>query len=104
GYCVDACPEDAIYMTRDYELAIDTRARAVVGLRDLVVPPNFPVDPMGWRPYYGPIEKKGTAGGTGLGQARRVAPFEDDAPPNPDVYRGLLFVTPIEHTCERVLR
>jgi hypothetical protein len=53
---VDACPEDAIYMTRDYEMAIDTRARAVVGLRDLVVPPNFPVEPMGWRPYYGGIQ------------------------------------------------
>jgi NADH-quinone oxidoreductase subunit I len=88
GYCVDACPEDAIYMTRDYEMAIDTRARSVVGLRDLVVPPNFPVAPMGWRPYYGTMEKKGTAGGTGLGQPLRSAPFEDDAPPNPDLYRG----------------
>jgi len=89
GYCVDACPEDAIYMTRDYEMAIDTRARSVVGLRDLVVPPNFPVGPMGWRPYYGGIEKKGTAGGTGLGQPLRSAPFEDDnAPPNPDLFRG----------------
>jgi len=88
GYCVDACPEDAIYMTRDYEMAIDTRARAVVGLRDLVVPPNFPVEPMGWRPYYGSMAKTNWAGGTGGGQPRRAAPFEDDAPPNPDVYRG----------------
>ena len=88
GYCVDACPEDAIYMTRDYEMAIDTRARSVIGLRDLVVPPNFPVEPMGWRPYYGSIEKNGTAGGTGIGQPRRLAPYEDDAPPNPDVYKG----------------
>ena len=89
GYCVDACPEDAIYMTRDYEMAIDTRARSVVGLRDLVVPPNFPVEPMGWRPYYGSIDKHGTAGGTGIGQPLRQAPFEDENPiPNPDVYRG----------------
>lgn len=88
GYCVDACPEDAIYMTRDYELAIDTRARAVVGLRDLVVPPNFPTQPMGWRPYYGDITKHGTAGGTGIGQPLRNAPFKDQAPPNPDLYRG----------------
>ena len=89
GYCVDACPEDAIYMTRDYEMAIDTRARAVVGLRDLVVPPNFPVGPMGWRPYYGEMDKRGTAGGTGIGQPLREASYEDDAPaPNPDVYRG----------------
>ncbi len=88
GYCVDACPEDAIYMTRDYEMAIDTRARSVVGLRDLVVPPNFPVEPMGWRPYYGSIAKKNWAGGTGGGQPRRDAPFDDDAPANPDVYRG----------------
>jgi NADH-quinone oxidoreductase subunit I len=88
GYCVDACPEDAIYMSRDYEMAIDTRARAVVGLRDLVVPPDMPVGPMGWRPYYGKIEKKGTAGGTGIGQPRGSAPYDDTAPANPDVYRG----------------
>ena len=88
GYCVDACPEDAIYMTRDYEMAIDTRARAVVGLRDLVVPPDMPTGPMGWRPYYGSIAKKNWAGGTGGGQERRSAPFEDDAPPNPDVFKG----------------
>jgi len=89
GYCVDACPEDAIYMTRDYEMAIDTRARATVGLRDLVVPPNFPVEPMGWRPYYGAIKKDGTAGGTGRGQELRPAPFADDAnAPNPDLYHG----------------
>src|ERR1051326_4065563 len=78
GFCVDACPEDAIYMTRDYEMAIDPRARATVGLRDLVVPPNFPVSPMGWRPYYGAITKRGTAGGTGIGQPLREAPFEDN--------------------------
>ena len=88
GYCVDACPEDAIYMTRDYEMAIDTRARSVVGLRDLVVPPDMPTGPMGWRPYYGAMTKKNWAGGTGGGQPRRTAPFEDDAPANPDVFRG----------------
>ena len=89
GYCVDACPEDAIYMTRDYEMALDDRAKATVGLRDLVVPPNFPVQPMGWRPYYGQIDKHGTAGGTGIGQPLREAPYsEENAIPNPDVYRG----------------
>lgn len=88
GYCVDACPEDAIYMTGDYEMAIDTRARSVVGLRDLVVPPNFPVEPMGWRPYYEPVKKAGAAGGTGLGQALRSSPYPEEAPPNPDLFRG----------------
>jgi NADH-quinone oxidoreductase subunit I len=88
GYCVDACPEDAIYMTRDYETAIDSRARSVVGLRDLVVPPNFPKEPMGWRPYYDDVQKRNNAGGTGLGQPLREAPYEDQDPPNPDVYRG----------------
>src|SRR5205809_6408389 len=87
-YWFEAWPERAISMTRDYKMAIDTRARAVVGLRDLVVPPNFPIEPMGWRPSYGSIEKKNWAGGTGGGQPRRDAPFEDDAPPNSDVYRG----------------
>lgn len=88
GYCVDACPEDAIYMTRDYEMAIDTRSRSVVGLRDLVVPPDCPTEPMGYRPYYGAIRKDGTAGGTGRGQPRGTAPFSDDTPPNPDVFHG----------------
>lgn len=89
GYCVDACPEDAIYMTRDYEMAIDTRGRSVVGLRDLVVPPNMPTEPMGWRPYYGTMRKDGTAGGTGRGQEIRAAAFEEiRRPPNPDRYRG----------------
>ena len=88
GYCVDACPEDAIYMTRDYELAIDTRARSVVGLRDLVVPPNMPTEPMGWRPYYGEIRKEGMAGGTGRGQEIRAAAFGDEAAPNPELYKG----------------
>jgi hypothetical protein len=46
------------------------------------------VEPMGWRPYYGAITKLGAAGGTGLGQPIRQAPFPDDAPPNPDLYRG----------------
>jgi len=94
GYCVDACPEDAIYMTRDYEMAIDTRARSVVGLRDLVVPPDFPVEPMGWRPYYGTMRKDGTAGGTGRGQAIAATPFAEQAPPNPDVYRAETESTP----------
>src|SRR5438105_1683185 len=88
GYCVDACPEDAIYMTRDYEMAIDTRSRAVVGLRDLVVPPHFPGEPMAVRPYSVSSKKSGTAGGTGIGQPLRTAPFEDDAPPNPELFRG----------------
>ena len=43
---------------------------------------------MGWRPYYGELEKKGTAGGTGIGQPLREAPFPDTAPPNPDIFRG----------------
>jgi hypothetical protein len=34
------------------------------------------------------MDKRGTAGGTGIGQQLRSAPFEDDAPPNPDVFRG----------------
>src|SRR5438045_3173698 len=69
-------------------MLIATRARSVGGLRDRVVPPNVPVEPMGWRPYYGSIEKTGTAGGTGIGQPLRSAPYDDDAPPNPELFRG----------------
>ena len=44
---------------------------------------------MGWRPYYGEMDKHGTAGGTGIGQPLREAPYpEQNSIPNPDVYRG----------------
>lgn len=36
GMCVEACPKDAIFMTKDYELADQTRERLVYELRDLL--------------------------------------------------------------------
>ena len=32
GFCVDACPKDAIWMTRDYEMAFFTREDAVFSI------------------------------------------------------------------------
>jgi NAD-dependent dihydropyrimidine dehydrogenase PreA subunit len=89
GYCVDACPEDAIYMTRDYEMAIDTRARSVVGCATSSCRRTSPTEPMGWRPYYGTIRKEGTAGGTGT-RSGRFAPLPSRNRPRriPSLYHG----------------
>ena len=53
GFCVDACPKDAIWMTRDYEMAFFTRQEAVFGIDKLIEKPGVPVkDGYGYRPYY----------------------------------------------------
>ena len=40
GFCVDACPKDAIWMSRNYELAFFTRQEAVFGIDKLVEKPG----------------------------------------------------------------
>ena len=40
GYCVDACPKDAIWMTKDYELAFFDRKSAVLGIPELTEKPS----------------------------------------------------------------
>jgi ferredoxin len=53
GFCVDACPKDAIWMTRDYEMAFFNREEAIFGIDKLVAKPGLPVkDGLGYRPYY----------------------------------------------------
>jgi formate hydrogenlyase subunit 6/NADH:ubiquinone oxidoreductase subunit I len=34
--CVEACPEDAIYMTKEYELADNTREKLRYHIKDLL--------------------------------------------------------------------
>jgi NADH-quinone oxidoreductase subunit I len=52
GYCVDACPEEAIIMSNDYDMAYFSREESRVGKRDLLRP--FAIDPsrLGYRPRY----------------------------------------------------
>ena len=38
GMCVEACPKDAIYMTKDFEFANDTREKLQFGLEELLDP------------------------------------------------------------------
>jgi len=38
GMCVEACPKDAIYMTKDFEFANDTREKLQFGLKELLDP------------------------------------------------------------------
>jgi ferredoxin len=53
GFCVDACPKDAIWMTRDYEMAFFSREEAIFGIDKLVEKPGASVkDGYGYRPYY----------------------------------------------------
>ena len=53
GFCVDACPKDAIWMTRNYELAFFNREEAIFGIDKLIEKPGEQVkDGYGYRPYY----------------------------------------------------
>ena len=53
GFCVDACPKDAIWMTRNYELAFFTREEAVFAIDRLrETRRRSPQDGYGYRPYY----------------------------------------------------
>lgn len=52
GYCVDACPCNVIYMTRDDELATFTRNDGILTLEDLIQTPEHVKDnPMGYKPW-----------------------------------------------------
>ncbi|HPR63943.1 MAG TPA: NADH-quinone oxidoreductase subunit I [Thermoanaerobaculia bacterium] len=56
GYCVDACPCNVIYMTRDDELATMTREESIITLKELTEEPKserIKGDIMGYRPWYG---------------------------------------------------
>ncbi len=53
GFCVDACPKDAIWMSRNYEMAFFNRQEAIFGIDKLIEKPGVPVkDGYGYRPYY----------------------------------------------------
>jgi len=71
GFCVDACPKDAIWMTKDYELSFFSRKDAVYGIPELTEKPSdtAPGGPgYGYRPYYGtsPAKKAGLFEPSGL--------------------------------------
>ena len=82
GFCVDACPKDAIWMTRDYELAFFTREEAVFGIDKLIEKPGLPVkDGYGYRPYYpgdGTNPPRGRLGGAGHSGAGRPRASEGE--------------------------
>jgi NADH-quinone oxidoreductase subunit I len=52
GYCVDACPEDAIIMSNNYDMAFFSRQQSIVTKEELQRP--FVLDParLGYRPSY----------------------------------------------------
>ncbi|HEX5854474.1 MAG TPA: 4Fe-4S binding protein, partial [Thermoanaerobaculia bacterium] len=71
GYCVDACPKDAIWMTKDYELTFFDRKSAILGIPELTEKPSDtgPDGPgYGYRPYEGesPMRKAGQFEPSGL--------------------------------------
>jgi NADH-quinone oxidoreductase subunit I len=64
GYCVDACPKDAIWMTKDYEMSYFDRESAIYGIEKLRETPEDTAaggPGYGYRPYYGesPMRKAG---------------------------------------------
>src|SRR5262249_55473866 len=52
GFCVDACPEEAIIMSRQSELATYTRPQAVWGIDKLMHRTELPQYGPGYRPNY----------------------------------------------------
>jgi len=53
GFCVDACPKEAIVMSRHHEMAFASREEAIVGLDDLLQKEPMTKLDLGYRPYYG---------------------------------------------------
>ncbi|OYW04612.1 MAG: hypothetical protein B7Z61_09060, partial [Acidobacteria bacterium 37-71-11] len=53
GFCVDACPKEAIVMSRTHEMAFTGRAEAVVGLDQLLQKGPYEELDLGYRPYFG---------------------------------------------------
>ena len=62
GYCVDACPEKAILMTREYEQAVFSREQAIWDLEFLMNRKRFRVADMGYRPRHDRSGRSGTRG------------------------------------------
>ena len=52
GYCVDACPKQAIIMSREHEMSFTTREEAVVGIDGLKQKGPIEEEDLGYRPYY----------------------------------------------------
>ena len=50
--CVDACPEEAIIMSNNYDMAYFNREQSIVGKDELVKPYTFDPDRLGYRPKF----------------------------------------------------
>jgi NADH-quinone oxidoreductase subunit I len=58
GYCVDACPEEAIIMSRNTDMAYFTREQSIVGKAELMKPFTVDQERLGYRPYYPEEDRK----------------------------------------------
>ena len=52
GYCVDACPKEAIIMSRTHEMAFPSRENAIVGIEQLRKKLPLDDEDLGYRPYF----------------------------------------------------
>jgi NADH-quinone oxidoreductase subunit I len=59
GLCVDACPEEAIIMSRDYEMAAFTREDTVIDLVRLMSRTRTKEWGLGYRPRYDKLQSGG---------------------------------------------
>ena len=72
GYCVDACPEEAITMSKEYDLATETREESIFTMEMLLNRADTLGFQQGYRPHSDPLGNGGTrdqvkaAGITGL--------------------------------------
>jgi NADH-quinone oxidoreductase subunit I len=52
GYCVDACPEEAIIMSNNYDMAYFNRDQSIATKEDLQRPYTYDESRLGYRPSY----------------------------------------------------
>ena len=62
GYCVDACPEEAIIMSKEYDLATDTREESIFTMEMLLNRADKLGFDNGYRPHFEPLGGGGTRG------------------------------------------
>lgn len=78
GFCVDACPKEALIMSGDYELATFTRDEAIYDLNRLMCREKLAKESLGYRPYYEGDQASGKPTFVGPGEKKDFKPVYCD--------------------------
>ncbi len=78
GFCVEACPKEALIMSNDFEMATWTRDEAVYNLNKLMGRSKLAVSGLGFRPYYDEDQSSGKPTMVGPGPKDSFRPVYRD--------------------------